>query len=123
MEPDKPDLKKRIEEVLDGIVETLKSEGRYTPLLGLQAEHTATLVVMVEQMRNDILSGDVSYVETTKSREGAIRYKQNPIYLLFAQYMDRLQDSLKALGMNVDSRPVKKQERGISEFIEKFQDD
>lgn len=119
----KTSYKTKLKRQVNAIVKTLKSEGRYTPLLHLQAEHTATLLLMVEQMRDEILSFNTPFVEITTSREGNERAKQSPLYQLFAQYMDRLQDSLKALGMNVDAKEVKKESKGIEEFINKFNDD
>lgn len=113
----------RIKKIVAEITKTLKEENRYSPLLALQAEHTATLVVIVQALRSRLLSEEVPAIEEETTREGNTRYRQSPLYNLFAQYMDRLQDSLKALGMNVDSKPVKKEERGINEFLNKFRDD
>ena len=115
--------RKDLKLTLSRIVKTLKKEGRYTPLLHLQAEHTATLLVLSRKMRDELLEGGVSFVEISTTREGNERAKQGPLYQLFAQYMDRLQDSLKALGMNVDSKEVKKEVKSIDEFINNFKDD
>lgn len=114
---------RRMKKVLEGIVNTLKEEGRYTPLLRMQAEHAATLFVVVERLRDDIFSGSQGPVEETVSREGNLRAKQSPLFQMFFQAMDRYQDSLKALGLNTDSKPMKREEKGLEKFFEEFADD
>lgn len=112
--------KRRLTIIRNSIVKTLKEQGRYTPLLHLQAEHTATLQLMVEHMRDELLSGNEDLIEVSVSREGHERAKQNPKYQIFAQYMDKLQASIKALGMNNDSKPAKEEDTGIEDFMNRF---
>lgn len=113
---------KNVEKQHKILIKTLKSEGKYTPLLDIQAWHSAVLLSVCQDMADRIMSGEEDYIEVSVSREGNERYKQSTFYQLFAQYMDRLQDSLKALGMNIDSKPTKPKERGISDFLDSFKD-
>lgn len=114
---------KKISSSYSKIINSLKREGKFNPLWEIQAWHAAVLKVMCEDMASGLLDSGEGYIETSITREGNERTKQNPAYQLFLQYMDRLQDSIKALGMNTDSKPVKKEERGIGEFLEQFNDD
>lgn len=102
---------------------TLKKEESYSPLFGCQVEIVSVLKVLFWRLAEELLDNDIEYIETITSREGNERYKQNPKYQLFIQLLDRYQDALKALGMNVDSKPVKRKEKGIDDFLNNFRDD
>lgn len=105
------------------ILKTLKKEESYSPLFGSQLQIVSVLKVLFWRLAEELLDGEADYIETITSREGNERYKQNPKYQLFIQILDRYQDALKALGMNVDSKPVKKKEKGIDEFLKNFSED
>lgn len=114
---------KNLKLITSRLISILKRQKSYNPLLQYQAEHCASLMVIAQRIRAEIFDGGEDFVEEVISREGNSRAKQNPLYQLYLQYMDRIQDSLKALGMNVDSKPVKKEDRGMEEFIERFSED
>ena len=105
------------------LLQSLKKEESYSPLFAEQAGIAGVIGEVFWRMSEEVLEDNVEYVETTTSREGDTRYKQNPKFQLFIQVLDRYQDALKALGMNVDSKPVKKKEKGINDFLESFKED
>lgn len=105
------------------LMRILKKEDSYSPKFRAQMEIVSVLRVLFWRMGEELLEGDVDCVEQTTSREGNERYKQNPKWQLFIQILDRYQDALKALGMNVDSKPIKKKEKGIDDFLNNFRED
>lgn len=104
------------------ILRSLKKEESYSPLFVAQAGIAGVIEVLFWRAAEEVLDGGEEFVETVTSREGNERYKQNPKVQLFLQILDKYQDALKALGMNVDSKPVKKKEKGIGDFLEQFGD-
>lgn len=103
-------------------LKTLKNEESYSPLFESQLEVVSVLKVLFRRLAEELLDQDIDYIEVIKSREGNTRYKQNPKYLLFIQILDRYQDALKALGMNVDSKPIRRKEKGIDDFLNRFRE-
>lgn len=104
------------------LVRTLKKEESYSAIYRSQMEIVSVLKVLFWRLAEELLDGNIECVEQITSREGNERYKQSPKWQLFIQILDRYQDSLKALGMNVDSKPVKKKDKGIDDFLNSFKE-
>lgn len=99
------------------IVKLLKEQNKYTPELSLQAKLTATLMVKVEMLSEQIAAEGSVNIEV--SREGNERQYVSAKERLFMAYSKQLQYALRALGMNTDSHtPIGNEDSGIDDFID-----
>jgi len=106
---------KEIDEIADAIRKVLKDEGVYSPLFEMMITTLAQTVFLKDSAFKDATSykfpeydkdnsGSVgSSIVVEQSREGFLRYKNNPAYTLFLDYADAVANILKEMTMTAKS--------------------
>jgi hypothetical protein len=116
----KADVQKRIKNLKDYYVQLLKKEGRYTPELAQQAEVTATSVVRLRMLQEEVMFNPYhKAIQIEISREGNTREHISEVENLFKEYLQVSMVQLRALGMNTDSKERKADESG-GDSLEEF---
>lgn len=106
------------------IVKLLKQQDKYKPELELQAEMTATIYTRLMLVKKAVFSNDYRPVAVQYSREGNRREEVSKMERLMLEYSEKLQSSLRALGMNVDSKVQKDLgSDGFNDFLNAFGDE
>lgn len=90
------------------LVNRLKKQGKYSPMLDPQIEIAANLLARGSVLMTQISSSEYSPVLVEYSREGNTRMSVNPIERLYLDVLEQTQKALRALGMNTDSKEVAK---------------
>lgn len=103
-------FKSKVENEKQKIVNRLKKQGRYTPMLDQQIKIASTLLVRGSMLMSQISSEAYSPILVEYSREGNTRMSVNPIERLYLDVEAQAQKALRALGMNTDSKEVVKNE-------------
>lgn len=117
------DYIKRIEYKKNYLVRLLKKEGRYSAELSIQAKLTADVLVRLDVVKDKLFSPEHRMVMVETSREGNERKSVDPLELLYMRLLERAQLSLRALGMNADSKPRKDTaDDGFGAFMDAFKD-
>lgn len=115
---------KRVGGVKSSIIKTLKRLGKYTADMNYQIETTAQLLVRCDMLKQEIFDKDHSCVNVETSREGNVRESVNPKERLYMDYLKQCQYSLRALGMNTDSKDHGKGGTdGFDDFMSQFKGD
>lgn len=106
---------KEIDEVADVIRKVLMDEGVYSPLFEMMITTLAQTIFLKDSAFKDATSykfpesdkdnsGSVgSSIVVEQSREGFLRYKNNPAYTLFLNYADAVTSILKEMTMTAKS--------------------
>ena len=114
-------LRKRIKAKKSYIIKLLKKEGKYTAELSYQAEVTAELMVRADLLQEDMMSPQYQQVIVEISREGNRREQINPKERLLTDLQRNIQQALKALGMNTDSKERKTDGDDLGDFMKDMQ--
>ena len=99
------------------LTKLLVKSGNYYEGMAPQVQALAQIMLFTERIWDKILSED--------SEPLAADGKENPLYTLFLKSHDRLQDALRATGMNRDTKtqaPVStdKKEHPLTKLMERF---
>ncbi len=94
------------------IVKLLKKQGKYTEELTYQADITARLLVRAEMLGGEMFADGYKAVNVEYSREGNERVTVNPKERLYLDVLEKAQRSLRALGMNTESKEYKSDSGG-----------
>ena len=119
----KSEITSQIERLKEIATSTLKSEGKYTPLYGLQVEVAALLMAKIRLLLNDMSQPGYNAVELEESREGHDRKKVNPCETLLQTYISLVLKALKGLGMNTESKDVKTDSDTLKDFLTEFSEE
>lgn len=92
------------------LVNRLKKQGKYSPMLDPQIEIAANLLARGSVLMTQISSSEYSPIHVEYSREGNTRMSVNPMERLYLDVLEQTQKALRALGMNTDSKEVTKSE-------------
>ncbi len=115
---------KRVGGVKSAIIKTLKRLGKYTADMNYQIETTAQLLVRCDMLKQEIFDKEHSCVNVETSREGNVRESVSPRERLYMDYLKQCQYSLRALGMNTDSKDHGKGGTdGFDDFMSQFKND
>lgn len=117
------DRNKLIKAKKDYIVRLLKQQGKYTAELSFQATVTAELMVKLDEVKDQMSLPGYQPIKIESSREGDRRESLNPLERYYVDVAKELTRSLKALGMNLDSKERKPDTDGYTEFMSRFNDD
>ena len=115
---------KRVGGVKSVIIKTLKKLGKYSADMNYQIETTAQLLVRCDMLKQEIFDRSHSCVNVETSREGNVRESVSPRERLYMDYLKQCQYSLRALGMNTDSKDHGKGGTdGFDDFLNQFKND
>ena len=119
-------MDKRVKQMIDQkkryIIKLLKEEGKYTAELTYQVELTATLMVRYNLVKDEIFSPAHRMVNVEISREGNTRETISPKEDLFLKIQADLQRSLRALGMNTESKERRTDGDDFGDFMKTMQE-
>jgi len=115
-------VKQMIEQKKRYIIKLLKKEGKYTAELSYQVELTATLLMRYDMIKKEIFSTTHKCVNVEISREGNTRETISPVEALFLKIHADLQRSLRALGMNTESKERRTDGDDFGEFMKQMQE-
>ncbi len=114
---------KRVAGVKSAIIKTLKRQGKYATDMNYQIETTSQLLVRCDMLKQEIFDKEHSCVNVETSREGNVRESVSPRERLYMEYLKQCQYSLRALGMNTDSKDHGKGgDDGFDEFMKSMKD-
>ena len=113
-------IKKRIAGKKGFIIKTLKSEGKYTAELSIQADIVAQLIVRTEMLSDEIFAEGHSSVRVEYSREGNERESIDLKEKLYLESLQQLQRALRGLGMNTEAKERKSAADPLGGFLERF---
>ncbi len=114
---------KRVGGVKSAIIRALKLAGKYSADMSYQVEATAQLIVRCEMLKQEIFDCEHDCVNVETSREGNVRESVSPRERLYLEYLKQCQYSLRALGMNTDSRvQMKGGSDGFEDFLSQFKE-
>lgn len=97
---DSENLEKRLDSLKTYIRRVLQKSGKYRSEMTQQVELTATTLLIFRKIRSEILEHDSPPIIEEKSREGDLRKKENPIYMMYRDFANLLRRDLRALKMN-----------------------
>lgn len=116
------DISAQMKDLKDKTTTTLKKEGKYSPLYGLQVEMVSLLMAKIRLLMKEMERPEYNAIELEMSREGYDRKKINPCETLLQDYASLVLRALKGLGMNTDSKERKTEGDGFSDFMQQFKD-
>ena len=88
-----------------------------------QIDSVAQLMLRVEGLKQEIFDSDHKCVNVETSREGNVRESVNPKERLYLEYLRQMQYSLRALGLNMDSKAQKSTgDDGFDEFMKSMKE-
>lgn len=104
-------------------VRLMKESGRYSDAYLMQVDLLSRTMAQLDTIEKEKSRRGYQIVIGTLSREGNDRPIINPLETLYADYLDRAQRALKALGMNADSKERKDSDApGLDEFLKEIRD-
>ncbi len=112
-------LQKKINEIKD----LMKKQGVYQSGLEMQIKLVAQLAIKTDNAFMKTIEPEFDSIVKQVSREGNEREILNGYETLFKQYSERLQNGLRALGLNYDSKPIKGGNDAFDDFYNSFQID
>lgn len=106
---------KEVENIAESIRKMLSDDGAYSPSYDVAIYNLSQAIFLKDSVFNDALaykfpdidkdninsSGSSIIIE--QSREGFLRYKNNPAYSMFLDYTDKVLKILDSMGMTVKS--------------------
>lgn len=102
------------------IKKVLQKRNRYDELLGPQLAILGQLVTITNKLAGMILNEGHSHVLTTTNRDGHERQDISPLDKLYLKYCSETRATLRALGMNQDSRNGLPDDEAESTFEQLF---
>lgn len=117
---DRKDMEAKIKNKKTYLVKLLKNSGKYTAELTCQVDVTAQLLVRADILKQEIMAEGYSPVNVEYSREGNERFTINPKERLYVETLERVERSLKALGMNLNSKEHPTEKDGFNEFMDEM---
>lgn len=118
-----PVAMKRLGGIKSALIRVLKSNGTYSDGLKYQIDSVAQLMLRVEGLKQEIFDSDHKCVNVETSREGNVRESVNPKERLYLEYLRQMQYSLRALGLNMDSKAQKSTgDDGFDEFMKSMKE-
>ena len=102
------------------IKKVLQKRNRYDELLGPQVAILGQLVTITNKLAGMILNEGHSHVLTTTNRDGNERQDISPLDKLYLKYCSETRATLRALGMNQDSRNGLPDDEAESTFEQLF---
>jgi len=117
------DINKQIRSKKAKIIKLLKAEGKYTNELEMQVDVVAQLQVRADRLKNEVYSPNFQYEIVQISREGNERRMTNPKVKEYEDCLMKVQQSLKALGMNTDAKERKVEDDGLSNFLDSIKEE
>lgn len=124
---------KEVEEIELSIRSVLEDEGLYSPVYDVAIRNLAQAIFLKDAAFKDAVSykfpdiDDVninsagSSIIIEQSREGFLRYKNHPSYILFLDYTDKVMKLLDSMTMTAKSS-IGVQEDEIDEFKKKVEE-
>lgn len=106
----------RVEE----IKQMMKDEGIYYPKFDMQIRLAAATAAQYDRLYAETLKPDYQPIITQISREGNERQVVNAVETALQQKGEQLQSQLRALGLNVDAKPVKGSDDSVNDFLSAF---
>jgi len=101
----------------------LKKSSKYSPEMSMQVKLAAQLMVKLDNLAESTLDPDYSPTIKEISREGYERTVVNPMETIYMNCAKQVQSSLKALGMNFDSKSKPGDgDDGFQDFVNSFND-
>ena len=102
------------------IKKVLQKRNRYDELLGPQLAILGQLVTITNKLAGMILNEGHSHVLATTNRDGNERQDISPLDKLYLKYCSETRATLRALGMNQDSRNGLPDDEAESTFEQLF---
>lgn len=118
-----PVAMRRLGGIKAGLVKALKKDGKYSDGLKYQIDSVAQLMLRVDELKQEIFDRDHKCVNIETSREGNVRESVSPKERLYLEYLRQMQYSLRALGLNMDSKVQKGTDNdGFDEFMKNMKE-
>ena len=118
-----PVAMRRLGGIKAGLVKALKKDGKYSDGLKYQIDSVAQLMLRVDELKQEIFDRDHKCVNVETSREGNVRESVSPKERLYLEYLRQMQYSLRALGLNMDSKAQKGADNdGFDEFMKNMKE-
>lgn len=118
-----PVAMRRLGGIKSALMRALKNEGLYSDGLKYQIDSVAQLMLRVEELKQEIFDRDHKCVNVETSREGNVRESVSPKERLYLEYLRQMQYSLRALGLNMDSKTQKSAgDDGFDEFMKSMKE-
>lgn len=102
------------------ITKILKEQGKYTAELTYQVDIAARLLVKADILASQMVEPTYKAVNIEYSREGNERAIINPQERLYMDILRQAQNSLRALGMNTESKERTTDNDTFSDFMKEF---